>query len=682
MVTPALLTLIGLALALALTLPPLSATRLLTWPMAAAAAVFWLLPVAVALVRLALRLPHSRLGGLLDWSFAGLAATGIASALCSPLSATLMPNLLPFLGAVALPYALLPVLKLPRAKHLIAWFLYPLLFTSGLLWLLDSPGRNSQPFGHANTTGAVCALAACILASLAWRTRNYSRVVCFLHAGGATLAAALTVSSSSRGAVLALAAAIIIAAGLHLLRQGRFLRFASLVVLALAVTIFTNHRLRDLALSGRWSASASESNAQRTAMILGGIKLAWERPALGWGPGSVPHVFPGVRATLPGTPDNYLHLHNTPAQTAATLGLAGLLCLTLLLAALARGLFALRNSPQFMPLTATFAGTGILLLFDHPFATPAFTLLAALPVAALSLYREKSTPASTLRPASHRVLVVLFVVVLGCLVWPLGRDLAARSAWATAQDAAAANQPVAYANALQRAHALAPADPFYTDQLASHLATGHPFADLPPPAPDQAAALWQSSALLNPAHELAHYNAAWLLLATQPALASLHFATAARLAPARAGVWLGLALSQIDGNTPSAPLPALAALAAEVLSDPSFAWSPQWQDPRLAPYRLAALNHAANFLETRALAPAFVAALRNPGPTVLASSAFRRARLGHGVLYGHPDGPAPVDVNILFKVDPPPALADALPSRGFISPRDLLVVGELALPTP
>ena len=70
----------ALALLLALTLPTLSSTRLQTWPSALGAAVFWLMPVLVALARPALGRPHARLGGALDLAFGGLALAGVVAA--------------------------------------------------------------------------------------------------------------------------------------------------------------------------------------------------------------------------------------------------------------------------------------------------------------------------------------------------------------------------------------------------------------------------------------------------------------------------------------------------------------------------------------------------------------------------------------------------------------------------
>jgi O-antigen ligase len=657
----------GTALALALTLPSLSSTRIQTWPWATAAAAFWALPLLLALARLARRSPDSRLGGLLDFAFAGLALAGLLATALSPLRATLAPQLLPFLGALALPYALLPLFRDARRSDLLAaLFIYPTLAASALHWLADGfSGRNTHPFGHANTTGSVCALAACWLAGLA--TRSSSRAARWVHGLSAAAAAALAASSSSRGAVLALALAAIFAAGSLLLRRGRVITFLALTFAALGVAITTNHRLRDFAFGGGWSAAASESNAQRAAMFQGGLALAAERPLTGWGPGAVPHTFPRVRADLPGTPDNYLHLHNALAQTAATTGALGLASLALLLAALLRAVRPLLKNPADTPLLATLLCGGVILLFDHPFATPAFALLAALPLATLATKSTpRATPSSSASVIGHWSFVIPALAALAlALAPPVGRDLAARAAWDTALDHAGADKAAAYAASLRRAHDLAPADPFYADQLAAHLFSGHPFSWLQAPDPAAAVELLRETLARNPAHEFARYNLGWLLLQSDPAAARDHFVAALRLAPRRSGAYLGLALARIHGGDTESPL---GPLAAEILLDPAFAWSPRWHEPALAPHRPAALAHAADFLVAHDLAPLFATWLRHAGPPAKPLAFHRRVRTGHGVLYGHPEGPPPVDLPLFPRIELLPRVKESLPPRGFLPP--------------
>lgn len=670
LVIPAL----GLALLLALTLPPLSATRMQTWPWAAGAALFWLLPLAVASVRLALGRPDSRLGGLLDAAFALLALAGAAATAFSPLRAALAPHLLPFLGALALPYALLPLLRQPRTDALSAAFLFPLVFVTAWLWHAAPPNlnapqfRNDQPFGHANTTGSVFALGACWLAFLAWRADFRPKRLLF--AGGALLCTVHLVSSGSRGSLLALAGAVAVAAGIALLRRGRVLVFLAALLALFSVVLLASPRLREALTQGGQSRANQSSNRERVAMLRGGLALARERPFSGWGPGAVPHVFPRVRAALAGEPDNYLQLHNTPVQLAATLGAPGLAAAALLLLALARRLRSCLNAPELVPLAATLACGLLILLFDHPFATPAFAVLAALPIAALVLSGPSVRPVAP-GPWS----LVLPAALAAGLAIPVGRDLAARAAWSAALDAATADDPAPYVAALHRAHTLVPADPFYPAQLTSYFAAGHPFPGLRPPDPAAAIPLLRETLARNPDNEFAHYNLGWLLLAAKPtdaAGARDHFAAAARLAPPRAGVYRGIALARLAaGGSDPAPLASL--LAAEILLEPAFAWSPHWRESALAPYREAALARAASFLDAHGLHPAFAARLREAGPPAPLSAAYRRVRSGYGVLLGHPDGPPPADAAIFLATRLPPLLRDSLPSKGTVVPAPLLL---------
>ncbi len=663
-----------LGLLLALTLPSLSATRMQTWPWAGFAAAFWSVPIFVALGRLALARPHSRLGPPLDLAFAALALTGLCSLLLSPLRPALAPHLLPFLGALALPYALLPLVHRPRFSAWACGFLWPLLLVAGLRWLLSVPSwsgpypRNAEPFGHANISASVFVLAAGAFTLLAARAPRLPARL--LHAIGAVCAAALALSTHGRGGVLALAAGGVVAAGFLLLRRGRTRAFLLSALLVLAAALLANDRFRDVLVSGQWSAPASESNAQRMAMIQGGLLLAAERPLTGWGPGAVPHAFPRVRADLPGEPDNYLQLHNTPAQLAATLGAPGLLAAALLALGLA---LRLRRQPD-AALAATLAAGATLLLFDHSFSVPAFAVLAALPVALLAP-PPAAAPAPFRRPGPrHIAALALLATGFLLLSWNVVRDLASRAAWSSALVSATYSDMPAFSASLHRAHRLSPASPALADQLASHLATGHPFPEPATLDPAAAALVLETSLDYNPDLEAARYNLGWLLLSADPAAARAHLAAAARLAPARAGVHLGHAVACIRLSDTEA---AVRSLAAEILLDPTFAWSPMWHDPLLREQREPALDHASRFLETRRLAPAFAARLRDPGPPLETAPAYRRLRTGHGVLFAFPDGPPPADVPRLLRVTPPPSAQPDLPPDRYLAPALLLECADL-----
>lgn len=661
---PALLAAVGCAGLLGLSIIPPSSTRIEAWPWAAFAALGWLLPIGVALVRFALNRPAARFGGWIDAGLGLLALAVTASALSSPLRGVALPHLLPVLGACALPFALLPLFQpeaAARTWRLGGAIIGIILISSLVLWVEPWNGlslarlgvRNEQPFGHVNTTGSVAVLAATWLAVGAVRETGRGRILFALGALAAIMTAA---SSGSRGAVLALAAAGLTAAALVWLRRGRLLLFVGCVTVLAAGAVASNSRLRELVLHGRWSATVQESNDQRTAMLTGGIQLGMARPLFGWGPGTIPHVFPRVRAALPGSADNVVHLHNTPLQLWVTSGTVGLTAGLLIIVGLAGRLRRSSWTPERIALASGLAATGTVLIFDHPFATPVFAVLAAAHLAAWI------TPAPPIKRTRFVLWAGAPVVVLS-LVFSV-RDLAARSAYASALDLASAGDAVGFAASLRRAIALAPSDPYYAHLLAAHLATGYLLGLPHPDSPQTAAALLSDSLVANPNLEYAHYNLGWLLLDSDPVSASAHFRAAAFLAPQRGAVYYGLGLARIRMNDTRG---AVRAFATEWLLNPAFAWSPIWHRPPLDAMRPEILTLASAEAHTHGINP--WAELNAPG---VEGAPYRRLRTGYGVLMGHPDGPPPVDINIQFSVVLPPVIKNRVPEHGWLSGQALL----------
>jgi O-antigen ligase len=674
---------------LGLSIIPPSTTRLDVWPWAGFAAIGWLLPIALVLGQLALGRPQARSNGVLDLGLGLLALTATASALASPLRGVVMPHLLPVLGACALPLALLPALQpayAPAFRRISATVIGAILLSSLILWMQSGQGltlpisRNAEPFGHANITGSVAVLAATWMAFAATRENGKTRLLFIL---GVVLSVGTALSSESRGAVLAVAVAGATAAAISLLHRGRIWIFAILVIALAAGTLSANARLRDLVIHGRWSASARESNDQRTAMLVGGLRLGSERPLLGWGPGAVPHVFPRVRADLPGTADNILQLHNSPVQLWATLGAAGLLAGALIIGAMVRRAQGAVWDSERTALAAGLGAAATIILFDHSFATPAFTLLAAAHLAAWFGYPnpqaygpKPNTTGYLLRSGRGAFFACFFALQLVPALLATGYDLAARRAYAQALDQLDANKPAGYAAGLRKAIALAPGDPYYAHQLAAYLATGHPFPSDPTPrAPAEARALLERTLTTNPDLEYAHYNLGWLLVVSEPATAARHFESAARLAPQRGAVYFGLGLARLNQNDPAG---ATRAFAAEWLLNPAFAWAPLW---RQAPF--AALQP-----QILAQASAAAAGLRQANPwreleTAPAASTgptFRRLRTGYGVLMGHPENPSPVDFNIQSQTILPAELIDRVPAQGWLPGKTLLEFIALRIP--
>jgi O-antigen ligase len=673
---PVILAIVSCALLVLLSVFPPSSTRLLIWPWAGFTAIGWLLPIGLALHRFARSLPHARFGGLIDIGFALLVLTAIASAFTSPLRGVVVPHLLPFLGTCALPFAMLPLFESTdreRTHRILGGALAVILCASLLIWLqpwirLALPAsRNAEPFGHANITGSVAVLAATWM--VAGFVRETARPPRILYALGAALAILTAISSGSRGAILALAAGAVTAGAILLLRRGRFLLFTVLAVLLAASAIATNTRLRELVVQGRWSPAARESNDQRITMIVGGLRLGAERPLLGWGAGSVPHVFPRVRADLPGTADNFLQLHNTPVQLWATLGAAGLCAALLIAAGLIRHLRPARWTPEHIALTAGLASAATVLLFDHPFATPAFAVLAAAHLAAWA--RPPASP--PVAPVPRFATGIGVALLIPVLVFSF-RDLAARQAYSRALDRAVINNRPGYETALRRALRLAPGDPYYAHLLAAHLATGHPFPGAQGTSPETAASLLADTLTRNPDLEYARYNLGWLLLASDPESAAVHFRESARLAPQRGAVYLGLGLARIRLNDTEG---AVRALAAEWLLNPAIAWSPVWREAPLDAFTPRVRALATEAALARGRDPWTEKNLSVPAGI---GAPYRRVRTGYGVLMGQPEGLPPVDFNIQIRVVLPPELRPHVPAFGWLDGGTLLGFLDSASP--
>ncbi len=668
----ALLTATACALLLGLSVFPPSSTRIYAWPWAGFAAFGWLLPISVALYRMACDKPFARFGGWLDAGFLALAFVATLSALTSPLRGAILPHLLPVFGICALPYSLLPWLQpntLRVTLRISASLLAVILTTGLLLWLQERTAgtRNAQPFGHANITGSVAVLATTWFAFAFIRETHRGWRVFF--ALGTLLAIVTAVGSGSRGAVLAIASGVCTAGTIALLRRGRLTLFVVLLLVIVAAAAASNTRLRELALHGRWSTASRASNDQRMAMALGGLQLGAERPLTGWGAGSVPHVFPRVRGPLPGDADNFLQLHNTPAQLWATLGSLGLLAALLIATGLLSRLRSAAWTPERITLAAALAAAATLLLFDHPFATPVFAVLASAHLAAW---------AASSRLDSNKFILPLIGLVLLLLAPALcasARDLSARRSYSNALDHAVGNDPAGYAAALTQSARLAPSDPYYLHLLAAFHATGHPIPGPRARNPAAAISLLTDSLKTNPDLEYAHYNLGWLLLDSAPQTAAGHFREAIRLSPQRGAVYLGLGLARIHMDDTDG---AVRTLATEWLLNPATAWSPVWKQPPLAALipriRALATETARTHLAGR---DPWVDLAATP---LTSAVSYYRMRTGYGVLMGHPEGLPPIDFNTQQRIILPPELRTRVPKLGWLDGETLVRFLETPMP--
>ena len=637
---PLLLVLLAAAAFAALSLNFDAATRFYAWPWFFYWQVLLVTPVALLAGRLLAGGPWVRFGGALDAGLGLLAAASVGSACFSPfrwqsLNAALTP-----VAAVALAYLLLEwierdppargrrALQLGRVlgglmalfvvSSLAMWLGYEVLpaLAAGRPWTGALAIRNENPLGHSVYTAGFAVLAAPWLATLGLGAPRRGERALWL--GAALLGAAVVATSSSRGGVVALLAALACAAGLWLARPDapRSRRVVALGGLILAAVLFVglNPRLRDFLRHGRWSGLASESNQQRLAMLDAGWLMGRDRPWTGYGPSAVPLVYPRYRAGLPGGVEDVLQLHNTPVQFWAELGAPGLLALLLLAAGMAGRVRGATGPADRLPAAGAFtvlAGYAVMALTDYQLDVPLF---AAGVAALLVLLQAHRRPAIAGSRRMARPLGVLLLAALALMVWPTLSNLHARRLFAAAADAREAGRLDVFVRLTEQAAAAAPQEAFYPVQLGAFYGEQSLQADGPAAQADlraRCAAAWRRALVINPDQEYCHFNLGWLLWLQDPARADPHFRAAARLVPDKGGVYLGLGLSLLARDRRSA---AVEAFALEWLNDPQAVTSPLWAAAPLAALRgdvaAAVQRQAARWLATAALPAATQRQLR------------------------------------------------------------------------
>jgi O-antigen ligase len=666
-----LLCALGLAGLAELTLVDKGATRMYSWPWWL---VFWLIhfaPFAALIVRTVfdprpLILPASAW----RWWFGLLGTVEFAAALASPFRAQSLPAAATPLAGLAAGLLLFDWLhadaaqtdlRHARMERALGWFFVVVLADSLGSWLLGYvvPNlragqiaslhdlfdlRNDRPLGHPNYTGGLAVFMLPWFGARVARTRGRTRAGWVAAVG---LALLMLFTSGSRGGILGLAGLLLAALALAWRRGALRARHAVLLAAAAAalaaVFALVNPRIRDLFATEASSAPPDESVVQRSAMFTAGLRMGFDRPLLGWGPGVTPLVYPRYRAQLDGGVETALELHSTPVQIWADTGSAGIVCVLALAALVACSLWKksapaapnrrLKNSAGL-----ALAGYGIFALTDFQLDVPVFLFLAAACSAACA------PAAASLASPRVRLALAIAVLTLATLISVLGQG--------------------------------DPTPALNIDALA---------LDRDPAQAGRAIALFEKSLALNPEQEISHFNLGWLLLVRDPAAAETHFLAAAHLVPDKGGVYFGLGLARLNQGRAA---PAAQALALECLNDPIFAASPWWRVPALAPLRApTAALVAQNYGELAARLPPgrwpgsevrYTAALsawlfgqipgravagvattparreffaRDPAPgRLLAAPAlvYRRERPGYPVLMRNLDLPVPVD---LFDVE-------------------------------
>ena len=546
--------------------------------------------------------------------------------------------------------------------------------------------RNDVPFGHSNTT------AGALLLGLPWLFQSVVAARDALRRTGWALLVTISLlaiaATSSRAAVATVGGGLILATALTIWRAPWTRRSKLLLVLfasfILTGGVLTNERLRDLLLEGKWTAIAASSNEQRSAMWDAGILIIERRPLLGYGPGSVPFVYPLVRPQVGSTIDSVLQLHSSPlhlAATLGTLGLAAFMSATLWWVAVTRQLaasVAARASslrPASLAAWTSISLYGLFALTDYQMDQP--WIAAMLTLNAAVLVRPRTFPRRSLWVGS--VAVILPAAIALAFATPrTWRDLTARRIYADAL--ANSSSPAEAVEGFASAGAINPSDPYYRQQEASMAYQLSLDSSSTPAARDawrtRARHALEATLRAGPPPEYAALNLAWLDLEDgRPADALLMFDVARLFAPNRQDLLLGTAFAQLANQAPDLAVPTL---AIALLHDPTDLAHALLAPPRVRPLRseaLAWLDARRAGLETRhpdiagqlAKLKQLAERLDSPsGEPTHSTAPYLRRRNGYPVLAYHPDGPAPVDFQLI--TPPPHSLIPPRPSQPGINP--------------
>lgn len=699
------------ALLLALTLGENSATRIFAWPWFLCWQGIALAPGFIIILRELRGRPSHRIGEMWDIGLLGLAAAAILSGLCSSYRWPSLSLATVYLFIVGVVYIIFSWVRsnpdeagyrLDLLGHAVGAVLAMVAIASLSTWIAQDAStsllfkegavRNARPFGHSTYTAGFAALAAPWLAGLAWRSTGWAR------AGWATCAAlALVILPTTSSRAGAVGAGIILTVIAFLIwsrspsaRWKRWLPAAAVFVGMLL--LISDPRLRHLLTSGEWSGGAVESNRQRSAMLQGGILMGQTHPIFGYGPGTIPFVYPLFRHRLAGGVENVLQVHSTPIQLWAELGLLGIACAGAIAAA---ALFAVFRGWKRLRLRALVEPTTIyrvaaitsllayipIALTDYQLDVPLIGILIALDLSILALFCDDSK--SALKIPRFLLSGFLCLLIVPTLPSITGEALA-KAENSRAYNALSRRDEDSFIRFNDSATRCAPWDPHYTNEIASYLmqkrraATS---ADEKDRLAREIISRLHASAQVDANQEYVAFNLGWLSLElSRPADAIRHFETAARLVPDKGGVYLGIALATLGSNSLDR---AINGLALESTNDPLFLSSPWWKLEPIAALKLPVARRISEMRDVARKLPActpnvarnldYTAALAqwilNNGPaTELAALAtredqkeylakhdqpsdlqrgetmvYRRQRLGYPVLYRHPEMTPPVD---------------------------------------
>lgn len=461
--------------------------------------------------------------------------------------------------------------------------------------------RNWAPLGHQNYVAGYLILCLPILLGLAILHRDWRRWLWFT---GVAIAGVDLYTTSSRGGWLGLAiasiTAFLFAWNFSQIRK-LWLTISGIVTTGvLIIFVLANNRLYNLVFPVA-QGEFGELNYRWINTQVGWV-MGLNHPFTGAGLGNVPLLYQEYRPFTAGRLSEIIYqLHSTPVQLWAEMGIWGI---GLFIAAplfLGWILWGLRQQIVSMPredrillgsiYTALF-GYWALSWTDYQLDNVCISGIITILVALLAAIARNGSVQQSLPaiPVTDKPFGKTRIIAFGLLglygavaIWlvPI------HAAWEKSSQGFTALQAETpdydrFVTALTEAHKLAPWESYYPYQLGWNI--GDLALQTTEPERRQSylqdAIRWfQKGNELSPYQEFGRNNLAWLHIAQgEPEQATAEFLQAARLIPAKRGIFYGLGISLLEQGKTEA---AVQAIALEVLRDPQFITSPIWRNEGL-----------------------------------------------------------------------------------------------------
>lgn len=178
----------------------------------------------------------------------------------------------------------------------------------------------SLRYGQQNDFAFVLAAALPVAGWVVLTSRRTARLLALAAAGMITAGIVL---SFSRGAWLAVAAAVVIYVALHRRHAWRLIAFGLVAAVATSLFITANPRRVHEGVAAK-QVVAQQNVDNRLTLYRGAVDLATSHPLLGIGPGNFGNYFYVITGAPAGTPP-LLVVHDTYLEVAAELGIPGFL---------------------------------------------------------------------------------------------------------------------------------------------------------------------------------------------------------------------------------------------------------------------------------------------------------------------------------------------------------------------